>query len=476
MEEIKTLNTVIVLRNDIEDNWKSSTIKLDRGEVGLSYRNDGKVVIKAGDGEKTWVDLSPINCIIEPDSKTIDLKDEVLSLHGFNEATEGQLARKSSNGELEWVSIDAIVQGDGNKITRLTSTNNSVSITTTEDSDNNLIYDLSVTPCDLSGIEDQLAGINAVITGLGTQVTTNTAAISGLNEAIANINHFTTKIVASTDEVTEVGVLYLIKDETATGKDVYNEYLFFEDLKAVLIGDTSTDLSDYVTNNALTQALDAFVSKNSLNTILTDYVTNTSLAATIGDYVTKNSLSTTLNSYAKAAEVVKLDAYDSDKETIQQALNEKADKSALDDYYTSAEIDNKGFAIAETVEAKLATKIESVIIQHTSETNTTEGVNKENTTLTITLDSYTKAETDAKIDNARYTLPIANSETLGGIKSASDIIVDQGDSDITKVAENAVYVNEAGIGQVKSVNVNTLVQDDEDVLILNGGSAFSNIN
>lgn len=72
--------------------------------------------------------------------------------------------------------------------------------------------------------------------------------ISGLEEAISKLNHFTTKIVSSVDEVTETGVLYLIKDETVTGVDKYNEYLYIETSgigSPVLIGDTTTDLSNY---------------------------------------------------------------------------------------------------------------------------------------------------------------------------------------------------------------------------------------
>ena len=70
--------------------------------------------------------------------------------------------------------------------------------------------------------------------------------IEKVEKAIGDITHFTTKIVESTDDVTEVGVLYLIKDADVEGVDKYNEYLCI-DGNAVLIGDTTTDLSDYYT-------------------------------------------------------------------------------------------------------------------------------------------------------------------------------------------------------------------------------------
>ena len=70
--------------------------------------------------------------------------------------------------------------------------------------------------------------------------------IAEVYTTISGINHFTTKIVTSVNEVKEPGVLYLIKDNTATGSDKYNEYLYVDGYP-VLIGDTSTDLSNYYT-------------------------------------------------------------------------------------------------------------------------------------------------------------------------------------------------------------------------------------
>ena len=68
--------------------------------------------------------------------------------------------------------------------------------------------------------------------------------IDKLEETIGKLNHFEAKVVDSIDEVTETGVLYLIKDTTAKGADVYNEYIVIGG-EATLIGDTTTDLSNY---------------------------------------------------------------------------------------------------------------------------------------------------------------------------------------------------------------------------------------
>lgn len=54
-----TLNTTIILRNDLTANWlANSSVILNRGEVGIEFLADDKAKMKIGDGEKTWAQLS----------------------------------------------------------------------------------------------------------------------------------------------------------------------------------------------------------------------------------------------------------------------------------------------------------------------------------------------------------------------------------------------------------------------------------
>lgn len=77
----------------------------------------------------------------------------------------------------------------------------------------------------------------------------------------------------------------------------------------------------------------------------------------------------------------------------------------------------------------------------------------------------TKVETSSTNGNIRindeektvYTLPTATANTIGGVKSAD--------------AENKISVDADGIMEVKSLNVNKLVQTTGEWLILNGGNA-----
>jgi hypothetical protein len=66
----KTLNTIIVLRNDQTTAWEESSYVLDKGELGIGYTADGKVIVKAGIGKssnKTWKDLPQVEGVFEDD-------------------------------------------------------------------------------------------------------------------------------------------------------------------------------------------------------------------------------------------------------------------------------------------------------------------------------------------------------------------------------------------------------------------------
>lgn len=61
----KTLQTIIVLRNDKSTDWANSDVILKEGEVGVSYLGNGNVVVKAGDGVNKWPDLKQVEGVFE---------------------------------------------------------------------------------------------------------------------------------------------------------------------------------------------------------------------------------------------------------------------------------------------------------------------------------------------------------------------------------------------------------------------------
>ena len=61
----KTIETIIILRNDASSSWASSSIIMRKGELGVSYLDNGNVIVKAGDGEHTWLDLPQVESVLE---------------------------------------------------------------------------------------------------------------------------------------------------------------------------------------------------------------------------------------------------------------------------------------------------------------------------------------------------------------------------------------------------------------------------
>ena len=141
--------------------------------------------------------------------------------------------------------------------------------------------------------ESRLSQAEANITSLQGNTYTKTE----VDQKIADQAHFSAKIVNTTNDVTEQNVIYLIKDNTAVGQDVYKEYILVENVPTC-IGDTSTNLSGYVTTETLTQLLadkadtDAVESEISrveglitnVDNKLANYTTSENLAATLADY------------------------------------------------------------------------------------------------------------------------------------------------------------------------------------------------
>lgn len=67
MANEKILNTIIVLRNDSSTNWADSDVILQEGETGISYLENGNVMVKVGNGVDKWADLSQVESVLEND-------------------------------------------------------------------------------------------------------------------------------------------------------------------------------------------------------------------------------------------------------------------------------------------------------------------------------------------------------------------------------------------------------------------------
>lgn len=63
----KQLSTIIVLRNDKSTDWASSDVILREGELGVSYLDNGNVMVKAGNNKDKFADLPQVESVLESD-------------------------------------------------------------------------------------------------------------------------------------------------------------------------------------------------------------------------------------------------------------------------------------------------------------------------------------------------------------------------------------------------------------------------
>lgn len=452
----------------------------------ITEASQGKYPLEVAEGETQYdVYLTEVGSATEGDSKTIELKDGILSLYGIDGKDSGTYVPTLVNGVLTWnkpdtttvdglaaavegledraealesivgkaaegeaeatglvkavadnaaaiaditkaetgaiaVAISAEASARGEAIKAVTDSIGTVAegktvvemITDAEAAAKAAIPTDNASFTNGAGYQtasDVSSAITAAIAGKANSADVYTKTevdgkIEGLENTIAGITHFTTKVVSSTAEVTEIGVLYLIKDESVTGTDKYNEYLFIEGLGAVLIGDTTTNLSDYVTNSALATELAKYTTTEGLATVLAPYAKSETVAADL-------------------AKKVDAETYAADKATFaleESVASRLAGKAAVGDSYTKSEEDAllATKANAETTTAALATKVETAQIRHTSE-GVGEGVTKDGTALTITVDAYRKSEVYTKSETDAAITAKINSVTGG--ESAADV-------------------------------------------------------
>ncbi len=107
MAEKKTLNTIIVLRNDQTTAWEESSYVMDKGELGIGYTADGKVIVKAGigkDSNKTWKELPQVEGVFE-DNLTL-----TYDFGKYKPDTSGSFTLMTAGKTMSEVLLDAYAQ------------------------------------------------------------------------------------------------------------------------------------------------------------------------------------------------------------------------------------------------------------------------------------------------------------------------------------------------------------------------------
>jgi hypothetical protein len=284
--------------------------------------------------------------------------------------------------------------------------------------------------------------------------------IDKVEAAVAALNHFKAEVVDSIDKVTELGVLYLIKDESVAGVDKYNEYIVVDGV-ATLIGDTTTDLSNYynkteidgkvetlegaiadevdarealaeevatlkAVDNATQAEFEAYQAE-----VTAAIATAKSEAISDADGKLANKLDTATftefqGTNTTAIATAKQEAIDAAAEA-EEAKGYAVATEVAGTYVTKAELEaheaasESTYAKIETVNTELAKKVESATIAHAVAADPDngvealpEGVTKEGTTLKIVVDAPTRAETTQMI--ADKVAAVTGGESAAAVK------------------------------------------------------------
>ena len=365
----------------------------------------------------------------------VGLVDKVAALEAVDNATQAELDayKEEVTGAIAKALQDAKDYADQN--------------------DADTVYDDTQVKADIETNKSAIEGLQTSIANVYTKTEVD-GKFQEVNNTIAGITHFTTQIVESVDEVTAVGVLYLIKDDSVEGVDKYNEYLYIEGQGAVLIGDTTTDLSNYVTTDAL-------------NAAIADFVTSEGLASAIAGKADQTAVNEALALKANAADVVA-------NSTFEAFKTENAKAIAAARTGAVADVEAKGYAVAADVNAELAKKIETGSIAHSSE-SLTEGVTVEGTRLNIVVDAYTKQEvrnyvaeatggqSAAVVLTALNSYKSSNDTRVGAIETknteqdtaiaAAKTQADRGVADAAQVAADLVTANLAIAENTRKIGV-----------------------
>lgn len=389
------------------------------------------------------------------DGKSITLADGTLSLTGFDAASvstlpqkqavykvvDGQVTEEIDHYEIKWVSIDAIVEGDGNTKSVVASGSSNVTVSSNYDATSDTYtYSISVAEQEIPDVPEY--AIKKLETpSEGSQATYkltkdgNEVDVAIEIPAFPVITHPEYTIVKETraegatetvyhlakdgEEVTTDIIVPDAYDDTALADRVAAVETFFktadgETLDAAL--DTLIEIQKYIDEDGEV-AEQVLANKQAIEVLNGDKDTAGSVANAIE--VASSNLSSQIS------------VVDTKASNAQKAIDDYDTAHAAD--YTNTQIDeaissaiiaeNLGqYAISSEVQSALDGKQDAITateIEHTSE-NKPEGITLTDGKLSIVIDAYAKAETYTKNEvNTAISNKIA--EMTGG-ESAADVL------------------------------------------------------
>lgn len=336
----------------------SNTIKRDYGipldyssvqesyEAALAYAKDSTLAyigqpISVGDALYIVTDeangyLKAVGTKPSGDDKSIVVaEDGTVSIYGFTAAANATLPRKNSNGTIEWVTVEAIVSGDGNEKTRVVAADDSdITVTPSYDSKTDTytytldvqfpaIPEYSVTKTDGDGKTTYQLTKDGVATGVAIEVPDayDDSALASRVAAVEAIKHVDDVVYDSTNQK-----IYLVSkgvqlgegfDASAFIKDGLIESVTRVDNKLIITWnsdvDANNDSEKDVTEIDLADLITVYESGTGINitgkivsiddTVVATVSALNKIKATAEAAQTAEQVATALEPYAKTAEV-----------------------------------------------------------------------------------------------------------------------------------------------------------------------------
>ena len=143
----------------------------------------------------------------------------------------------------------------------------------------------------------------------------NTYNKTEVNGLISSISTGGFQVVSELPASGKSNVIYLVSKSQTSEDNIYDEYIWVNN-DWELIGTTQIDLSNYVTNDSLSNTLSNYVTTTSLNSTLENYSTTSEINQTLDNYVTNSALNTKLTNYVTSG-------------TLDRALNNYVTSSSL---------------------------------------------------------------------------------------------------------------------------------------------------
>ena len=474
----------------------------------ITPTSQGQVMIEEQQYENY---LKPIGTVPVGDDKSVTISDGKITLHGFESAGSLTLPRKTASGEIEWISIDQVVQGDGNTVTQgdnvsietsgeestLTAKIKNFDSATTgqipyKDADgtlkwkNEYSYDDSTITTRLDGIDTQLGNIY-----------TKSQTDSAIAAAIAEQTHMSVEVVEDLPAVesAQAGVIYLIADDAAAGS--YIEYILVDkdgSKSLEQIGSTAVDLSGYATTEAMTSAI-ASAKSEAISTA--DSNADSKISAALVNYTPTSGITQALvvntSELDKSDGTLKIVAVDQakvsglnkityTKDPESGEFSQSSESATLVQILVPASYDSESHTgQAGLMSAEDKEKLSKLILSKDGSVEVSGNVNVDNVTglpayLNKKIDKiYVGTNPEAiaiEVESGtglgaiiKGTIPVATSTSHGVVKSIDSSTLENPE------AQNKVIVEADGTMTVNKLNVEKLVQTAGTKIILNGGAA-----